>query len=282
MSRVMLIWVTLTSLMLTLLLPLGNVHATSFVMRPLIYDDVLKTGEKKRGFVDISNPSGATLELKTSIQAFRQINDQGGLEFFDNEHVSSGILLDLDSFTLKPHETLRLYFLIDGARLPEGDVFAAVFVSTVPEKTSGASVSVRVGTLLIIKNGTATSHKADIESLEASVFQFGEAITTRMYVRNVADEKAQTGFFPEITVALQPYTAKSATGPLVFAGRTRTIDYREIGNYFGPIRIDAGTGDSHKTRIIFAVTGYWRWLAPLILVLISFLAALFKRRYSKH
>ena len=281
MSRRLILFGLLVGIISSLLLT-DISHATTLEMRPLIYRDSLKSGDKKRGFVDISNPSGKTLELRTSVQAFRQISDHGDLEFYDSAKLSSGILIDLDSFTLKPRETLRLYFLIDGTKLPEGDVFAAIFASSYEDRTQGTNLMVRVGTLLVISNATPAKHVAEVDRLEAPFFQVGDSVTASLDIRNTTDTKNANGFYPEIQMLLQPYASKTVTGPLVFAGRTRTIDYRDPGNYFGPMLLQAKSGDSHKSQLIFAVTGYWRWLAPLIFVVITFIGLLFKKRHKKH
>lgn len=239
----------------------------SLKIAPLIYDDaVLGKAEVKKGYVDISNPAPHKSVVALRVDAFRQIDDQGGLEFYANEQVAAGVKLDFDRITLEPRSAMRVYFLLDGAKLPEGDVFAAIMASTVPSQSGTAAQSVSVGTLLVIQNGTPASHQADITRFEASWFQVGAGISASMTLHNPADPKSVTGFFPSIRVAPAPYAAKTVKGPLLSAGRTRTVDYRQNGDYFGPIYLKATSGSSEKGQLIFAVTGYWRWLAPLLLV----------------
>lgn len=245
-------------------------HASSLQIQPTIYRDIqLKQGEKQKGFVDVSNPSATKQVVSMSVQGFRQIDDSGSLTFFDDKQLTEGVLLDLDEFELGPREAVRVYFLLDGTKLPSGDVFASIFASNKPaDSASGARQAVRVGTLFVISNGTPPSHTAEIARLDVSPFQVGDRITATIDVENTASEGASTGFFPQVTVATRPYGQKTVTGPLVFAGRTRTIDYSVPGNYFGPILVSAKTGSSEKTTLVFAVAGYWRWLSFVLLAFI--------------
>ncbi len=255
-----------------------QVGAESLKIAPLKYEATLKKAETKKGYVDVSNPEYVPVDVKLSVQAFRQIDNDGSLQFYDNTQVSSGVTLDLASFTLKPRTAMRVYFLLDGSKLPTGDIFAAIFASTQPAISSGAVQSVRVGTLLFLTNGTPTSHQADITAIGASLFQIGDGLNATISVHNPGDEKSYTGFFPELTVKAQPYSTRTVQGPLVFAGRTRTVDYVQNGDYFGPIRILADTGNESSAKWVFAVTGYWRWLAPLLIALSAGLVVLFYKR----
>lgn len=253
--------------------------AQSLQIRPTIYQNItLGAGEKKKGFVDISNPTAQAQIVDLDVQAFRQTDDAGSLAFYDDAQVKAGVQLDLSQVELGGHEAIRVYFLLDGTKLPNGDVFAAIFAQTAPS-SGAAAQSVRVGTLLALTNGTPAPHRADITNLNAAPFQMGEAVTATMSVTNPAKNGEATGFFPEITVDLQPYSSKKVTGPLVFAGRTRTIDYRQAGNYFGIVRLQATAGGNGQARLIFVMTGYWRWLAPLIVAVgIAVLALLGRHR----
>lgn len=240
-------------------------HADSLEIRPTIYQDIhLGKGERKKAYVDVLNPTATKQTVTMKAQAFRQTDDSGGLAFRDNEQVAKGVKLDLSEFELAPHEAIRVFFLLDGTILPSGDVFAAIFAESTPAAQAAAQ-AVRVGTLLTITNGTPSSHVADVEDLSVGFFQVGEAITARFLLHNPADETRATGFFPNVTVKMSPYATRQVKGPLLFAGRTRTIDYRQAGDYFGFVTIRVDAGGVAKSRIIFAVTGYWHWLAPLIL-----------------
>ena len=247
----------------------NNVGATGLKIAPLSYDNVvLKKGEVQKGFVDVSNPGSLPVQVDFSARAFRQIDDDGSLQFFVSEQVSAGVRLDYDSISLGPRQAVRMYFLLDGNKLPSGNVFAAIFATTAPSQQGGSEQAVQVGTILAIQNGTPASARADITSLTANLFQIGDGLSAKIKVHNPADEKATTGFFPIINVGHSPYGATKFRGSLVFAGRTRTVDYKQKGDYFGPIWLNVNAGGSSKSQLILAATGYWRWLAPLILLLI--------------
>jgi hypothetical protein len=245
------------------LLPGHSAFADSLRITPLHYNATLVKGESKKGFVDIANPSGSAVKLKLTVQAFRQIDDEGNLEFFDDEQVSKGVMLDYTEAELGPRETLHLAFSIDSSKLPSGEVFAAIFASTQPQQVEGAQSSVRVGTLLSIVNGASTDRKATIASLAASPFQIGDALTASFVVKNMADPRQSTGYYPQIVVNVWPYTTKTIEGPLVFAGRARSVDYRQQGDYLGVIKLTAHAETGEKSTYFFAITGYWRWLLPI-------------------
>lgn len=258
----------LVGLTLTLAVLVGlpfMAFAQSLKIAPLIYSDVvLAKGEVKKGFVDVSNPDSTKSIVTLQVKAFRQIDDEGGLEFYASEQVAAGVKLDFDRVTLEPRGAMRIYFVLDGAKLPQGDVFAAILASTVPSGTAAAAQSVSVGTLLVIQNGTPASHQADITEFRASWLQIGDGLSASMKLRNPAEPKSATGFFPSVRVATQPYGATAVKGPLLFAGRTRSIEYRQNGDYFGPIYLKASSGSNEKGQLVFAATGYWRWLAPVL------------------
>lgn len=249
----------------------------SLKIAPQSYEATLQKAEVKKGYVDVSNPSSETVRVKLDVQAFRQISDDGSLEFYDSEQVRTGVQLDYETMTLGPREAYRVYFLLDGNKLPQGDVFGAIFASTIPDDGPGSTQALRVGTLLILQNGTPTAHTANVVSFATSWLHIGDGLSSTIVVTNPADPKSSTGFYPNITVSTAPYGSRDVKGPLLFAGRTRTVDYKLQGNYFGPIWFGANIGDSKQGQFIFAVTGYWRWLAPLLLVLLVVGTVLFIR-----
>lgn len=256
-------------------------YADSIQIKPTIYKNVtLKKGEKAKSFVDISNPTATAQELKLSVQRYKQIDDSGALTFFDDETVSKGIKLDLDNFELNPRDSIRVYFQLDGSLLPSGDIFAAIFAKTVPPDGMVAQ-AVQVGTLLAITNGTPSSRTVDIISLSSAPFQWGDSIDASIVIKNTAQEGMATGFFPSITVNAQPYSTRTVDGPLIFAGRSRTIDYTQKGNFFGIIRLQVRAEGANATRWIVVVTGYWRWLSLLIIAAFGMVAlAIIKQRSS--
>ena len=238
------------------------VSAVSLKISPLRYEAELASGEKKKGFVDVTNPSLETVHVQLSVQAFRQVNDSGSLEFYDNETITKGVVLDYNEVELGPQETLHLAFVLDGAKLVAGDNFAAIFARSLPTRTGAGEQSVRVGTLLIIQNGTPSSHEAVVEDLSGSLMQLGDSLHVSFAVRNTAEAGAATGFSPTISVTAWPYIDDSVTGPLVFAGRTRTVEYVKKGDYFGVLAIRVKTGQSEQVIYRLAITGHWRVILP--------------------
>ena len=263
------------------------VHASGMSIAPLEYRTNLKQGEFKKGFVDIVNPELSSVDVGLSVQAFRQVNDQGGLEFYDNKNIASGIKLDLEDIELGPGEGARIYFQLDASKLPSGDVFAALFAVPKSNNKSVLSVpSARVGTLLMIENGTPPVHHAKVQKIDTNWLQVGDGISARLLVKNTDPSGGSAiGFSPKINVALQPYASRTVDGPLVFAERSREVAYRQAGSYFGPLVVQASIDGKSTSRIIFAVTGYWRWLAPLLLVVFAVILIVLKRifiRSKKH
>lgn len=246
-----------------------TIHAATLSVSPLKYDAELKAGEKKKGFVDISNPSAEGLVVKLTVQAFRQIDDQGTLQFYDSDAISDGVKLDYSEVEIGPRETLHLAFLLDGNKLPEGDVFAAIFAGAEPSRLGAAEQTVKVGTLLIITNGTPANHIAVVEQLSVPWLQIGGEFSAHFALRNTANQSEGTGFAPEVTVSAWPFIHDVVTGPLVFSGRTRQVDYVKSGSFMGLVRVGVKTGQSEQAAYTFLITGYWKWLFPLLLVLVA-------------
>lgn len=251
-----------------------DTQALGLKIAPHSYDATLAKGEVKKGYVDISNPDSTTVKVNLDVQAFRQIDDDGSLEFFDSEQLEAGIKLDYESFSLGPREAYRVYFLLDGTKLPPGDVFGAIFASTTPDNGAGSQQAVRVGTLLLLQNGTPGSREAEVVSFNSSFLHIGDGLSASFAIKNTADPRSSTGFTPSITVGRAPWGSETVKGPLVFAGRTRSVDYVSKGNYFGPIMLTASVGDNSKGQLVFAITGYWRWLAPVIAGVIAVLVGI--------
>lgn len=254
--------------------------AASLQISPLRYDAELTQGEKKKGFVDVTNPKTSAVVVRLSVQAFRQIDNNGSLEFYDSETIQKGILLDYEEVEIGPRETLHLAFLLDGTKLASGDNFAALFASTIPEEQGAGEQTVRVGTLLIIQNDTPSAHEAVIEDLSGSLLQFSDGLRVSFAVRNTAPAEQMTGFSPTITVKAWPYISDTVTGPLVFAGKSRTVDYVKKGNYLGLLPVKVKTGASEKVTYQLVITGYWRLLVPILLVALG-IATWFARYVKK-
>lgn len=257
----------------------SSVSAMSLKIAPLRYQTTLQKGEKQKGFVDISNPSAETITVGFEVQAFRQIDNDGGVEFYDDKDVAAGVQLDLRSASLGPTEVLRLYFLLDSTKLPSGEVYAAIMARTIPQARAGTEESVRVGTILEITNDRPSTHRASVESFTAPLFQVGERISARFVIANDDRAHPSTGFRPAVTFDVKPYSSTRTEGPLVFGGRSRTVDYSLPGNYFGIVWLQAGVGDSSKGSLAFVMTGYWRWLGPMLIV--ALFSTLFAIHYTR-
>lgn len=248
----------------------ATAHAEGLKIQPTLLRDSLNQGERKKGYIDISNPEKAPVAVKFSVETFRQVDDQGSLGFQKDDRVSAGVKLDLDNAELAPKDVLRLYYMIDGTKLPTGDVFAVIFAETTPSlKQNTTQLSARVGTLLVLSNGTPSSHTADVTELNVPAFQFGEALRANVMIKNSAPAGQATGFFPDLTLSMWPYGDKRLEGPLVFAGHSRAVSIYQPGNYFGLTRVEIGSGMSKKSGYTFLVTGWFRWGVFLLMAILS-------------
>jgi hypothetical protein len=261
-----------------------DTSAASLTIQPLKYNEQLKNGEKKRGFIDVTNPTSQDVTLVSDVQGFRQVDNKGSLEFFDSEQLNAGVKLDYNEFKLSAGHTMRVVFEVDGSKLPSGNVFGVIFFQTKPgeqKNSSGSAQSVRLGTLLILTNGTPVSHSAKITSVLTSAFQFGNRIEGTYTIMNT-DGAAETGFFPVVTISMEPLRlSKQQTSSLVFPGRERANTFFVESNRFGLYQLRVGYGSSMESRWVFVVTGFWRWLVPILIALII-LALIAVRIFRRH
>lgn len=256
------------------------VGALSLKVAPLEYRTELRQGEKKKGFIDVSNPTSQNIVIKTSAQAFRQVDDNGSLQFYDSEQLSAGVLLDLDEFELGPREAVRMYFQLDGTKLPSGDVFGAIFFTTSPAtQPDGVAQAVRLGTLLSIVNGTPGARNAEVKSLNTSFIQLSDTITGNYAIKNTGDPAKTTGFYPQVKVGVWPFgEQRTERAKLVFAGRTRQNDVELKAPPFGFYKVSVGYGASEQSRWVFAA----RPIALIILFVVVFVGVLLLRSYKRH
>jgi len=243
-------------------------QALGLKVAPLDYTVALKKGEKQKGFIDLSNPTAVTMRVKTSVQAFRQTDDRGSLTFYDDEQVGAGVKPDLDEFELGPREAVRMYFLVDGTKLPEGDIFAAIFFTTQPTKQgAGVTELVRLGTLLNITNGTAGQRQAEIVDLSVPFIQFGSDIKGTYRVHNTGDPQKSTGFYPNVVVAIDPFHQELVQrGRLVFAGRTRENSFEMTSARLGFYKVSASYGESRKEQWVLMLDGVSLAILGLVLI----------------
>lgn len=243
-------------------------------MQPLEYRTNLAVGETKKGYVDITNPGKSALVVTISVQAFRQVDDTGALEFYDNEAVAAGIIPDFTEFELESAQTIRLYFLIKGSQLPSGDVFGVLFATARDARDeSDIRQSVRIGTLLSIENGTPGARQADVVHLNVPFFQTSDTLNGSYVIRNRANKAQATGFYPAVTLSIDPlHVQQSLNSRLVFAGRTRTNDFAVTDARLGFYKVTVSHNESVQSTWVFMATG--PWLARLIIGVITILAVL--------
>ena len=252
------------------------VYAASISLQPALVKGALDTGEKQKGYVDVINPGSSKMIVSFSVQAFRQKDDSGAIEFYDDTQVSEGLKLDLSEVELGGHEALRLYYQADAVALPVGDVLAAIFATVKPAQDAPAAQAVRVGTLLVLQNTKTPKRQIVVTELSASLLQFGTSLQADFALRN--DTPPVSGFFPQISVSTAPYGQQVVDGPLVTSGRQRAISYVKPGNYLGPVKITVSVEGAQKSRWVFAITGFWRWLFPLLVSIVVVAIAVWRIR----
>jgi hypothetical protein len=229
-------------------------------LQPLQYIETLKKGERKQAYIDVTNPSLQPATVQFTVQGFRQVDDKGTLSFYDDEKITNGILLDHQEIEIPAKKTLRLFFVVDGTKLPSGDVFAAIFAQTKSEQTT-RTPSVRVGTLLILTNGSPGVRQASIETFAMPLLQVGNSLRGEVEIKNTAPANSASGFFPKVMVSMWPFgPTSSVTGPLVYAGNTRTIVIDQDSNQLGIYKVTASYGESSKEQWVILMTGVWRWV----------------------
>jgi hypothetical protein len=252
-------------------------------VQPLQYQETLQKNDRKKAFIDITNPASQPVTVQLQVQGFKQIDDKGNLSFYDDKQLQEGILLDYNEVEMPARKTLRLFFVVDGAKLPTGDVFAVIFARTQPDQ-GAVTPSVRVGTLLMLTNRSPGMRQVSIEAFTAPLIQAGNVLTGEIKIKNTAPANSSSGFFPKITISMWPFGGVTTlTSPLVYAGNTRTIALNQPSSQLGVYRMTASYGSSHKDQWVILATGIWRWILPVAVVLIIVAVLLYKAlsRYSK-
>lgn len=263
------------------MMPASQADALGLKVAPLEYRATLKNGEVQQGFIDVSNPSAQGVTVKVSVQAFKQINNEGGLQFYDDPQVSGGVKLDLTNAELGPREALRLYFSIDSKALPEGEVYAAIFLTTDPKQPrNGVGQLVRVGTLLSIVNQTPGQRKAEITSVTLPFIQLTDEVRGTYSIRNTGGE--DTGFYPKVKLSSRPWGADQETeASLVFGGRERTNNFSYKAG-LGVRYIEVAYGDSRRGQWVLTVAPWMIIIALFIVLILGMELLLFRRRRKSH
>lgn len=243
--------------------------ALSLEARPLTYDIQLQPGESKKGYIDVKNTSAESVKLVSEVQAFQQTDNKGSLVFYSDAVVQSGIRPDLSSFELAPGEVMRMYFLVDGTKLPAGNVFAAIFFRTVTTNGSGVKNSIRIGTLLSIVNKTPSDNHAELRDFSLSFWQPGGEVKGEFSIANTSDSTKSTGFYPEVGLAVSPFqpTVKYKSN-LVFAGYTRTTEFTTPAPPFGLYIVSVSYGSQHISKLVLLASPLELAVAIVGLVLV--------------
>lgn len=262
-------WAALVCLVVSGLVYAPTSSAISIEARPLRYDVQLPSGESKKGYIDVKNTSAEKVKILTEVQAFRQTDDSGSLEFYDDAVVKSGIRPDLSEFELSSGEALRMYFLVDGTKLSAGNVFGALFFRTVPADGSGVKNSVRIGTLLSIVNKTPSDNRAEFRDFSLPFWQPGGEVKGEFSIANTSDPTKSTGFYPEVTVTVSPFQAPvTRTSNLVFAGRTRTTEFTAPAPRFGLYSVTLSHGSQRVTKLVLLAAPLELLAAIIVLALV--------------
>ena len=250
--------------------------ATALKVAPLEYRAVLTEDERQQGFIDISNPSTLSVEVDVAVQAFRQIDDDGGLQFYDDKQVAAAIQPERRALTLGGREAIRLFFTIDGGLLPKGDVYAAIFFTSEPSKaTAGIGQSVRVGTILSLINESPGERNATLTDFSMPLIQLSERATGTYRIKN--NGKPSTGFYPTVSLTSWPGSQrKESQGSLIFGGRERTNDISFMLGY-GLHRVDIRYGDSSRSQWVVTLAP-WMIIVLLLAVLIAGVELVLLRR----
>ncbi len=244
----------------------SSASALSLQVQPLHIKTTIGKSERQKGYLDIANSGAEALTVETSVQAFRQINDKGDLQFFDNEKVAAGILLDETTISLEPHETFRMYYVLDGTKLPAGDISAAIFFTTTSGEVSGVTPEVRVGTLLSIVNGKAGARQAELTKLSVPFFQLEGKVKGTYSIKNTSDSRGG-GFFPDVQVQLSPLDQSTTVeSSLVFPGVERQNQFSMSTNRFGFYYVEAQFGSSKRGAWVF-VASLWQLIVICVVAL---------------
>jgi hypothetical protein len=244
-------------------------------INPLKYEDTLTSGQVKAGHIDVANPGDTTVTIAADVQGFRQIDLDGDLQFFRDEALAAGIIPDQAQFDLGPHESVRVPFSVNPAKLPRGGIYAAIFFRTVPTVPASSSSyiaeSANVGTLLILNNGARASVGGHIVGFNLPFWQFGAGLAGSLTYQNTANPAGGAAIYPALSSQVLPWTGRAKfTGPFIMPGATRQFAFSRAGAYLGllPVTIlDPVTGRV-TTRWVLACTGWWRLALPLVLVVI--------------
>jgi hypothetical protein len=277
-----------TALLLTLWLAIpfsATASLPELKLSPLEIQEHLELGHPKIGYVEASNPTSTTAHITIEVQAFRQINDRGQLDYYNDQRIVAGIVPAQNSFDLGARETVRLKFSVDPNKLGPGGAYGVIFmrVTSGEQAASQINTSARIGTLLILDVAGKGTKSGQLTNVSINHAGYGATqLGINFNFKNTGSGQSGLAYAPALQFRLGwsgPY--HDVTGPFVFPGRTRvqTINLN-AGSHVGlvPFRIeDIGSGHI-TTRWLFIVSGDWTWRLPIILMLISLVIFLWYKR----
>jgi hypothetical protein len=235
---------------------------------PLLYTANLKLGEPQVGILDISNPTGAPATITLQVEAFRQVDNTGRLEYYADERVASGIVPAQTSFSLGPREALRTKFTIDPNKLGSGGTYGVIFAQTQADDQGASQINTatRVGTLIILDVAGQGTSRGQISKNHLVNVGNGHLQGSLSYT-NLGTGDTSLAFTPNLSVKIGNDKPQLITGPFVFPGRTRDIRYSvNLGSHIGYTKIlylDATGSSKPVTAYCWLLTGTWIWLLPL-------------------
>ena len=264
--------------------------APSLKLTPLKYQEIIPADKAKLGFIDVANPSDGPVHVVSAIQAFRQVNLEGDLEFYADDKIANGIQVATTDFELGPREAARIGFTVDPLKLGVGGVYAAVFFRTVPPEESAPlshiATSAKVGTLLILNIGGEIKPEGSIKTVKVPRWNFGQGLSGTIEYANTATLREAIAFNPSLDFKVGPWGKPSKVdGPLVMPGNTRRFEFSKPGSYLGLFPLTLSDSVTHQTRTVwvFAATGFWRLVLILLLALLAirFIVAKYLPRRSR-
>ena len=260
------------------------VRSVSLRIQPLIYKETITGADRKRGYIDIANPSGNEQTISVAVKGFKQVDNGNRLEFFDSAQLKEAIVVDKKSFKILPQQAVRVFFGVEGKKLPSGDVLAAIIFTTGQKSSTKGRATVSqaasVGTLLTLLNPDDSAHKADIVKLDVDFFQLGLKLHGSYTLKNTAPEGSANAFYPVVERMYSPFgkPVKQQTS-LLSAGVVRTTELSSSENMFGLYKLTVSQGTSVKDVWVFTILGWgWAIAASIFSLFAALIVMIFKLR----
>lgn len=251
----------------------GSARAATATLQlaPLKYQATLHAGSPQTGYITVSNPSDTSITVRSQVQAVHQTGTNGDLTFNDDAAITAAITISADNVTLSPHEAVNFQFLINPDKLPQGGVYASIFFRTVPPTASNGTevlTSARVGTLLLLDNGNSGTRLGTIDSLKIPWLTIGADLAGTALYHNTGTVARN----PHLQARVSSWgSSQVVDGPYIMPQAKRLVPIQLKGSYLGPIHLVLSESETGATAQIwtFAVTGFWVWLLPLVLIAVA-------------